>query len=453
MKICIVGAGKLGISLATALFDSGNEICLVEEDQQRASVIGNTLDILVYQLDALIVENLKTIDIGSYDLLIACTESDEKNMTLCSFAKKLGCNQTIARVRSPEHAYQMEFIKETFGIDYIVNPNFVCAKAIYKYLTHSQAFEGGLFTKDGISILEFKADKIPGLVDKQVKDTGSLLNGILISAIDRDGKIIVPHGDTLIQKDDLIYTAGQSSQILEFSRRVAGKEKNQKIKNVMIAGGGRTGYFLARMLGSEGIGVKIIEVNKKRCEELASELDNVMIINANANDLGVLKDENIDSTDAFVAATGASEENLLASMLVKSFGVDEVVAVVSRGTYNPIIDKLGTSAIINPQEIITSDVLTFARKEGVVVFSKIINGQAEFREIQVESSMPITKAKLSELDIPNDILVLAVHRGKNIIIPNGSTQIGAGDRVLFISLLSASGELESLISSSVKSVL
>ena len=453
MKICIVGAGKLGLNIASALFDSGNEITIIEKDPLRAQSANNSLDVFVSQSDGLVIENLKNIGIDRYDLLIACTEEDEKNITICAFAKKLGCNQTIARVRSPEHVGQLGFIKESMGIDMLLNPNYVCADEVYKYLTQQYAIEGGLFTHDGLSILEFEASKMPALIDKEVKDTSSILNGILLGAIAREGKIIIPHGDTQIRRDDTLYIAGQTNQVVGLSRNEGIKEKIPAIKRVMIAGGGRTGYFLAKRLSAAGIAVKIIEIDSKRCKELASSLDNTVVINADASDINILLDENLEAMDAFVAATGFDEENLLISMLVKQHNVEEVVAIVTRGTYGPITDKLGTSAIINPQEIITSEVLSFARKKGVVLFSKVINGQAEFREIQVESSMPITRSRLADLNIPKDILVLAVHRGRNIIIPNGATQLSAGDRVLFLSLLSASGELESFISNSTKSVL
>ncbi len=453
MKVCVVGIGKLGYSIAAALLNGGNDVTIIDNDMERIQNAGSNLDAFTVQGDAIQIDALKEIDISSHDLIIATTEEDEKNMVICAFAKKLGCPKAMARVRSPEHLKQLDFIKETIGIDRLLNPDYSCAREIFKYLTQQDAIEGGLFVQDGIAILEFKADRIPSLEGKKLMDSKKELENVLIGAISRKGRIIIPNGSSVVEQGDTLYVAGLEDDIYDLNNRLRTKEKAALPKRVMIAGGGKTGLFLAKMLEEKNISVKIIEIDPERCNELAAELGDSIVLNGDASDIDVLRDEGLESMDAFVAATGFDEENLLLSLLVRRYGINEVVAKVSRQTFIPIIKQLGASAIINPQEIIASDVLASIRRSGIVLFSKLINGQAEFTEIQAESSMPLVKKTLADLDIPDGVIILAVRRGKSIIIPNGKTQVAAGDKVILLSLLSSRGELEALLTKSQSSIL
>ena len=453
MKVCVVGIGKLGYSIALALLGGGNEVTIIDNDNERIQNAGSNLDAFTVQGDAIQIETLKGIDIASHDLIIAATEEDEKNMIICAFAKKLGCPKTMARVRSPEHVKQLQFIKDTIGIDRLLNPDFACAREIFKYLTQQEAIEGGLFVQDGIAILEFKADRMPDLVGQKIMDSRHYIEGMLIGAVSRNGKITVPNGSSVIEAGDTLYVVGLENDIYNLNGKLRAKKVEELPKRVMIAGGGKSGLFLAKMLEQKGISVKIIEIDYERCKELASELGSSMVLNGDASEIDVLMDEGLESMDAFVAVTGFDEENLLLSLLVRQHGVESVVAKVSRQTFIPVIKNLGTSAIINPQEIIANDVLASIRRSGIVLFSKLIHGQAEFREIQAEGSMPLTKKSLADLDIPEGIIILALRRGKSIIIPNGKTQIAAGDKVVILSLLSAGGELEALLTNGQKSIL
>ena len=453
MKVCIVGAGKLGLAIAQSLLGAGHKLTIIDNDPVRIQNAGNSMDVFSVQADALKVDELRALGIGSYDLFIACTEEDERNITLCAFAEKLGCPSSIARVRAPEHLQQLDFIRETFGIDLLINPDYSCAREIYRYLTQKYSLEGGMFTQGSISILEFGIEKMPALQGKQIKEMGSLLDGFLIGAVSREGQIIIPNGSTLLQAGDTIYAVGHSKDMYRLAGKVREKDQKTGIKRVMIAGGGKTGHFLAQMLGNAGVNVRIVEKDEDRCRQLASELEDAEVLCGDASDVNVLKEEGLESMDAFVAATGFDEENMLLAMLVREYGVPDVVAKVSRQTYAPIMNKLASAMMINPQEIIASEVLSYVRRSGVVLFSKIINGQAEFKEILAEESMPITRKTLFELDIPEGVLVVSVTREHQIIIPNGSTQIRPGDRVLFLTMLSAGAGFEGLLTDSNKSVL
>ena len=453
MKVAIVGAGKLGTAIAEAMIKGSNDITVMDTNEERIQAINQSLDLFTVNADAKQTESLREMGIGNYDLLISATDNDEKNIVICAFAKKLGCKTVIARVREPEHLDQLDFIRENMGIDHIINPDKDCADVIFNYITQQYALSGGRLSKDGVGVLEFEAGSISGVAGNLLKDVKLPESGLLIAAISRQGKIIIPNGSTQIFADDVIYAIGLQASVDALEKHVKQAREEKKISRVMIAGGGNTGYFLARELVEYGAAVKIIELDKERCEYLSAELDKVLVLNADATDTAVLREENLAYMDAFVSLTGFDEENLLLSLIAKQCGAEKIVAKTSRKSYESLIENLGDIMIINPLNISATEILHKIRKEGVVLFSKVINGQAEFREIMAEKNMLITSKTLLDLDIPNGVLLAAVERNGETFIPNGSTKIQEGDKVLILSLLSASGALENLLSKGKSTIL
>ena len=446
MKIAIVGAGKLGTAIAEALIGGGHEITLLDSSEERSQNISQSLDVFTITADAKQTDVLKDMRINEYDVLIATTDNDEKNILVCAFAKKLGCRTTIARVRAPEHVEQLEFIKDSMGIDFIINPDKACADEIFKFVTQEYAISGGKLSKDGVGVLEFRADKMPEIVNRQLRDAKDHMEGLLIAAISREGKVLIPNGSSVIHSDDIIYTIGLQSNIDALQSRVQESKSEKKLGRIMIAGGGNTGYFLAKQLIDYGASIKILELSRERCEYLSSELSRVLVLNADATDTTLLREENLQGMDAFIALTGFDEENLLLSMIAKQNNVPKIVAKISRKSYDSLTSSLGNIMLINPLDICSAEILHMIRKDGVVLFSQVINGQAEFREIMATADMPMTEKTLSELVIPEGVLFAAIERDGAAMVPNGSTQIAPGDKVLILSMLSSAGELESLLS-------
>ena len=418
MKVAIVGAGKLGLAITEALLGGGNEITLIDKDESLIQKVSGRYDILTVAANAKRVDIMKELKIWTYDLLIAATDQDDRNIVICSFAKELGCPQTIARVRSPEHVEQLDFIMKTQRIDHIVNPDLACAQEIYKYLTEKYTLKDGQFLADGVTILE---------------------------AVSRNGKIIVPNGNTKLLAGDTLYVIGQEKQIKEISEKVHEKKVYTDLSRVMIAGGGKTGYFLAKKLSEFGAAVKIIEVDRERCEWLSAKLNGVLVLHGDATDTNLLRDENMDDMDAFVAATGFDEENLLLSLTAKQHNIEEVVAKVSRKNYASLTETLGVSMIINPVDMCAANILRFIQRDGTVIFSQLIQGQAEFIEVWAERGMPLTEKTLLDLDIPEGVIIAAIHRGDDVIIPSGRTKVQVGDRAIILSLLSSVPRLEGLL--------
>lgn len=445
MKVAIVGAGKLGLKLATALIGGDHDVTLIDKNQVALQKIQSQFDVMTINENAKQISVLKDLHISSYDYLITATDKDEKNIVIASFAKQLGCTKVIARVRDPEHMDQMDFVRENMNIDFIINPDLAITTEIYKYLVEKYTLANGAFSSGKASLLEFKASKMPELVDINIKNVSSKLPGMLVVAISRKGKVIIPHGDTTILENDLIYVIGAKKDILNLNKTVREKGKYTNLQKVMIIGGGKTGLFLSKKLAEFNVSVKVIERDKERCYYLAERLENVIVLNGDGTDINLLKEENIDDMDAVVTATGFDEDNLLLALTAKNRGVEDVIAKISRGIYTDMVAQLGVDMALNPLDISVSYLLRLIKGKKKVVSSQLIQGQAEIMEVIVDSDMRIVKKSLKDLSLPEGSLIAAIHRGTELIIPNGDTVINYDDKVLFICLLSDLIELEKIL--------
>ena len=445
MKVAIAGAGKLGLKIANALIGGDHDVTVIDKNEATLHKLASQLDVMTLNANAKQASVLQDLHIGSYDFLIACTDNDEKNMVIANFAKNLGCTSVIARVRDPEHMRQLDFIRETMNIDLVINPDLGITTEIYKYLVEKYSLTNGIFSSGRASLLEFKVNKMPHIIGLDMIHVNNELPGMLVVAISRKGKVIVPHGDDVIEPNDLIYVIGARADILELSKRVLEKGKYTDLQKVMIIGGGKTGLFLAQKLADFNISVKIIEKSKERCYYLADHLENVIILHGDGTDINLLEEENLDDMDALVTATGFDEDNLLLALMAKNRGVDDVIAKVSRGIYTDMVAQMGVDMALNPQDIAVAQVLRVIQGKKRVVSSQLIQGQAEIMEVIVDHRMKIVDTPLKNMELPDGVLIAAIHRGQELIIPGGDTQIKTGDRVLIVCLLSDIVELEKIM--------
>ena len=445
MKIVIVGAGKLGVNVAKALLGGDHSVTIIDSEDSVLQKISSQMDVMTINGNSKEIKLLKQLHIDSYDFLIAVTGDDEANLVIASFAKKLGCSKVVARIRDPEHMQQINFIKEALDIDHLVNPDQGITVEIYKYLAEKYTLSNGIFSSGKVSLVEFSVHRMPKLIGKSMKDITKILPDMLVVAISRKGKVIIPHGKEVIEPEDFVYVIGEKGPILALNSKVHERGKYTDLQKVMIIGGGKTGFYLAEMLSEFGAAVKIIEAKKERCHYLSAHLEDVMILHGDATDLTLLEEENLDMMDAVVTATGFDEDNLLLALTAKQHGVDDVIAKVSRTSYAEIISRMGIDMALNPLDITTSNILHFVQGSKKILSSQLIEGQAELMEIIATPHMNILDTPISELDLHDGIIIAAIHRGSEVIIPNGDTEIHEDDRIILLSLLRDRVITESLL--------
>lgn len=443
MNIVIVGMGKLGYKLAETLTSKENNITVVDISDTALSRAVNRLDVLAVQGNGTQLQLLKDLDMKRIDLVVAVTNSDEINVLVCLMAKDLGCDRVAARVRNPEYATQIDYFKEQLGVDFITNPELDTALDIARYIlrgysAHMESFAGG---KVGLFEVPIKA--LPRLIGKKLQDI-DVFDQMLVAALYRNGEVIIPSGTTDLQGEDTLYLMGRRETVTAFTRGLFNLGERHVTRRVMILGGGRAGFYLAQRLLANGVTLKIIEQNEERCDYLAGNLKGALVICGDGTDLDLLQDENLSEMDALVSLTGNDEENLMLALLGKQQGVPKVVAKVSRSNFVPIIEQLGIDRAVNPVLISAGEIVRFIQGGQIASLSLMFGGQAEVVEIVVPGDAPIIGKKLSDANIPRGLIIGALVRQGQVLIPDGASVIEGNDRVIAFCLHSELASLDKL---------
>ncbi len=429
----IIGAGKLGQKLAESFVHENIDVTVIDISSKVIDKINEYMDVLTVVANGIDIRVLKDLDINSCDLLVASTDSDETNTVICALAKKLGCKQTIARIRNPEYMKQLDFIKTELGIDHTINPDLATATSIFKYLLKSYGLNSGDFASGKVQMIDFNIHYNEVFVGKMLKDLEGF-EKLLITAISRNGIMIIPDGSTVLLEGDVIHIIGKSDEVKKVSELFIDDFNKKTVDKVMILGGGNIGYYLADKLSKSKIQVTLVEQDKERCLELSQLLDNVLIIHGDGTDIHLLEEESISSMDAFVGVTGFDEENLLMALMAKQAGVSKTISKISRPNYTKIIDRLGVDVAINPVFITASNIIKYIRGGKVVSVSLLLGGEAEVTEIIIDKDLPIINKPIVELNLPKGIIIGALVRHGEVIIPKGHTIIKANDRIVVFCL-------------------
>jgi trk system potassium uptake protein len=447
MKIIIIGAGKVGYNLAQNLSNENNDVIIIDKNPLALEKAEDNLDVMCIKGNGVSANILHEAGIAESDLLIAVTESDEVNMVCCLTGKKLGVNHAIARVRDPEYADELSLLKEQIGLDFVINPEYAAAEEIARTIGFSAALNVERFASGRVRMIELKVTSDMDIIGKTIrqidKDTTS---SVLIGVIVREDEVIVPDGNAVIKENDLIYVIGKASNVYRFCK-VCGKHP-QRIKNVMIVGGGRISFYLYKLLSDMGIKIKILEIDKDRCLELSDLLPNALIINSDGTEEEVLQAENINNMDCFIAATGIDEENLMSSLIAKRMGVKKIITKISRSNYINIVRDLGLETVISPKLITTNQILKYVRGNALESLMRIVEGKVEILEFYVDGSSKLTDKPLKELGISNNTIIATIVRKNEVVVPHGNDIIKNGDRIIVITMeknISGLKELEDAI--------
>ncbi|MDR1158928.1 MAG: Trk system potassium transporter TrkA [Oscillospiraceae bacterium] len=438
MKIIIIGDGKVGYNLAENLSrESDNDVTIIDKNAEALRKTIENLDVRCIKGSGVSTKILLEAGVREADLLIAATSSDEMNMVCCLTAKKLGAEHTIARIRDPEYANELSQLKTDLGLDLVINPERAVASEIVKLLEFPSASSVEMFAKSRVEMIEIKVPADMPIVGMPLKDISKKVSSsVLIGAVARGGDVIIPDGETVIQAGDLIYIIGRPSRIFRFCTQIG--LHTQRVKNVMIVGGGRIAYYLTQYLDESEIRVKIIESRADRCVELSELLPRTLIIHGDGSDDKVLHSENLSHMDAFVSVTGMDEENLMTALLAKWCGVPKVVAKINRTGYTQVIHDMGIDNLVQPKLITANYILRYVRSlqnemgNPVNTLYQILGEQAEAIEFIISRPSKLLDTPLRKLPLVRGVLVAVIVRGSDIIIPHGNDCLRLGDHVVLI---------------------
>ncbi len=356
MKIIIAGVGKLGEYLAKELSLDNNEITIIDEKYINNREIVNNEEVFYVNGNALDANTLEEAGAKNADMLISVMDKDEKNI-MCSFlGKKLGVKKTIARVRTVEYSSSINLLKEDLGLSMVINPELMTAGHIARTLSIPNALNTIHFFKGRLFMVAFKVKENSTITGLSVNHLlRKIPKRVIICAINRDGKTIIPSGGDVIEKDDKLFITGTRDDVLFFLKYAnLASDKNKKI---IIAGGSTTAVYLAKMLIESGMQVKIIEISEERCKELSEKLPKAMIINGDVSNQDLLYEEGIESCDAFISLNSIDEENIVHSMFAKGINVPSVITKVNHINLDGVLDKSDIDNVITPHKIACNSIV------------------------------------------------------------------------------------------------
>lgn len=439
MKITIVGCGKIGRSLIESLAAEGHDILVIDRDPAVLNETTNIYDVMGVCGNAVDCDTLTEADVKNTDIIVATTESDEMNMLTCFLAKKMGAKHTIARIRNPEYNDQsINILRQHLNLSISLNPELLVAEEIANILQLPSAVKIERFSRRNIEMVEIiipQNSSLDGL--NLIKAKEKYKANYLICTVQRNNQVYIPDGHFELQAGDrigLVAAHGETKKLLN----MLGLLKKQA-KSVMILGGGKPSYYLAKKLISLGVDVKIIEERLDRCEFLAEELSDAVIIHGDGAHQELLLEEGLTSMDAFVSLTGMDEENIMLSIFASMQNVPKVVAKINRDELLTMAEKLGVDSIISPSRLTTNIIVRYARAlenskgSNVETLYKLMDGNAEALEFKVASDSLVIGIPFKSIKLKSNILIAGITRGSNIIIPSGNDMIMAGDRVVIIS--------------------
>ena len=435
MKIIIAGAGKIGSAMAEVLSSEGHDVTVIDNSSETISHVSDMMDVICLEGSAANSDVLIAAGAEDADLLIAATEKDEINMICGVSARKLGTRHVISRIRDTEYLSKREFLREAFGLDMIVNPEYECAKEISRILRFPGSSRVDAFSKGSVEIAEVNVipgDKLEGI---QLKDmAGKFGAKVLVSVVERGSEAIIPNGLFELRKGDILSVTGTANELRKFF--VSTGKYKKPVKSVVIMGGGRISVYLCRILLESGISVCVIERDRELCELLSSLLPGASIIYGDATRSEVLYEEGINSADAFVALSGDDANNIITSMFVSHCPVDKIITKVSHSQYPEVIAASGLETVVTPQKIVAQQLARYVRamsnSEGssMETLYSLAGGKAEALEFIVGESALCINKPLKELKIrPNTIIAALIRDGKSII-PDGETSIRPGDHAI-----------------------
>lgn len=440
MKIIIAGAGEVGTHLAKLLARENFDILLLDEDPLKLKDLESSYDLLTNTGSSTSIKDLKEAGIDQTDLFIAVTPSESVNMTACMLATNLGAKHTLARIDNYEYLLpkNKEFF-EKLGVQHLIYPEMLAAKEIVESLSTSWLRQNLSFCNDALILLGIKVRSNAVIVNKQFS-TGFFDHGkYRVVSIKRNNKTIIPIGSDQILENDIVYFI-TTHENLKFVREQAGKE-DFPIRNIMIMGGSRIAQKTIQYLPTH-VHAKILERDKEKSYSLAEKLGNSMIINCDGRNIEILKEEGIEEMDAFVAVTANSEANILACMAAKRLGVKKTIAEVENNDYIMLAESMDIGTVINKKMIAASYIYQLTLDADVLNVRSLSSADAEVVEFVAKPGSKITRSKIKDLRLPDQVNIGGFVRNGVGSIVNGNTVIMPHDHVIVFCVSSAIRKME-----------
>ena len=439
MKIIIAGTGEVGFHLSKLLAQESHDIVIIDTSKIALERATKNLDVSTIRGDATSIKTLESAGVSKADLLIAVTSTQHINILSCVIGKNLGVKRCIARISNSELLHRKEtFDLKDIGINQVIYPESLGASEIKKLLKESAVSDSFVFDKGKLQLIGIKIDEKSELKDKTLAETTYLnpKTSFTPVAIVRDiediieNETIIPRSHNILKKDDVAYFIADSESGVDEVLSLSGRQ-HLDINDIMIYGGSDLAFISAKHL-SKKYNVKLICEDLNKCEKFADALPNVMVLNGPATDIDFLREEDLDSMDAFLALSNETEKNILASLAAKESGVKKTISQVENIDFIPLAQNMGLNTTINIKYLTANFIVKYIREGELLNFTKLQGVDAEVIELEVKEDSPILENKLKDLNFPKEGIVGGLIRGEDSMIPRGDFEFKVGDRVLIV---------------------
>ena len=455
MKVVIVGGGKVGELLCADFSNIFKEVTIIDTNELRVEKLVETYDINGILGNGANYEVLTRADSAEADMFISVTASDEITMICCIAAKQMGAKYTIARIRNPEYSKTKEFLRESLGIDLMVNPEYEAAKQISHMLKYPTAIKVESFFGGKFNILEV------------IINSNSILNGVslidskkiidfpsLVCLVERQGEVFVPRGNYVFNVGDKVHITAANKNLKKFYKLLGNQDNmEKKITSSLVIGGGKIAYYLVEFLQIANFYVKVIEIDKNKAIALSETFPDIDVIWADGSDRDTLIEEGIQTFDSCISLTGFDEENIIINLYADKLGIKKTVAKVNRASLKQIAEDIGQYSYITPKEIVGNIITKYTKSlqcskhSDIENFYRIANNQAEVIEFKItNNSAKILGIKLKDLAINPNMLIAFIIRNNKQIFPNGDDEIKLDDNVVVVSYKHKIEHIDDIIS-------
>ena len=455
MKVVIVGGGKVGELLCADFSNIFKEVTIIDTNELRVEKLVETYDINGILGNGANYEVLTRADSAEADMFISVTASDEINMICCIAAKQMGAKYTIARIRNPEYSKTKEFLRESLGIDLMVNPEYEAAKQIshmlkYPTATKVESFFGGKF-----NILEVIINKNSILNGISLIDSKKIIDfPSLVCLVERKGEVFVPRGNYIFNVGDKVHITAANKNLKKFYKLLGNKDNlEKKITSSLVIGGGKIAHYLVEFLQIANFYIKVIEIDKNKAISLSESFPDIDVIWADGSDRDTLIEEGIQAFDSCISLTGFDEENIIINLYADKLGIKKTVAKVNRASLKQIAEDIGQYSYITPKEIVGNIITKYTKSlqcskhSDIENFYRIANNQAEVIEFKItNNSAKILGIKLKDLSINPNMLIAFIIRNNKQIFPNGDDEIKLDDNVVVVSYKHKIEHIDDIIS-------
>ncbi len=453
MNIIICGAGKVGFSISKQLSSQGHSVTVIDQSSEDIKKINDTQDVKGIVGRASLPSVLENAGAENTDMIIAVTRNDETNMVVCQLASSLfNIPKKIARIRTKdflEGKWNKLYNKSNIPIDVIISPEKEVAKSLFRRLEAPGALDNVPFANDKVKMLEIAIEKSCPIINMPLKNLTEKYPNFKanIVGLERKEKFQFLKKEDKLMEGDNVYVVVSSDQLIEILKAFGHEEKTSK--KILIIGGGNIGFHLAKMVEEnfEGARIKIIEKNKSRAEEIATELTSSIVINGDALDEEILKEANLEESETVLALTNDDENNIMACVLAEKTGkTKRTIAIVNKSNYSLLQSSLNIDDLVDPRMTTVSRIMEHVHRGTIATVYSLLDGDYEFIEAKVLEKSDLLNKKIKESNLPDNTRIGAVVRGKQVIIPRGDFVFEKDDLVVLLASRDQLKEIENIFS-------